>query len=113
MASVTASIELWQVKKTLGQKRVLDGLSLKVWPGKILVVLGPSGSGKSVLLKHLIGLLAPDSGVVKIEGVDLWAVSEAHRNDIRRKCGMSFQEGALFDSMSVFENIASPIRRHS
>ena len=73
--------------------------------------VGPSGTGKSVLLKHLIGLVRPDSGKVFVTGEDLWALSHVERNRVRKKFGMSFQEGALFDSMSVFDNIAFPLRR--
>lgn len=69
--------------------------------------------GKSVLLKHMIGLLAPDAGRVELEGEDLWAVSRARRDELRKRFGMSFQEGALFDSMTVGENIAFPLRRHT
>src|SRR5262249_3830558 len=76
-----------------------------------LAIVGPSGTGKSVLLKHLIGLIRPDSGRVLVDGTDLWGLSHIERNRLRRKFGMSFQEGALFDSMSVFDNVAFPLRR--
>ncbi len=101
------------MRKAFGPKVVLDGLDLVVPKGESLVVLGKSGIGKSVLLKHLIGLLEPDGGRVEIEGEDFWAASRARRDEIRRRFGMSFQEGALFDSMSVGENIAFPLRRHT
>ena len=81
--------------------------------GESLVVLGKSGVGKSVLLKHVIGLLAPDAGRVEIEGEDLWRASGSRRDEIRKRFGMSFQEGALFDSMTVGENVAFPLRRHT
>ena len=81
--------------------------------GESLVVLGKSGVGKSVLLKHVIGLLAPDAGRVEIEGEDLWRASRSRRDEIRKRFGMSFQEGALFDSMTVGENVAFPLRRHT
>jgi phospholipid/cholesterol/gamma-HCH transport system ATP-binding protein len=97
--------------KSFGGKVVLDGISFSVAPGESLVVVGPSGTGKSVLLKHLIGLLKPDSGKVFVAGEDLWALSHVARNGVRKKFGMSFQEGALFDSMSVFDNVAFPLRR--
>ena len=112
MRALVPSIELIGLEKTLGNKRVLNGLSLKVWPGGILVILGPSGTGKSVLLKHLIGLMQPDAGEVKIEGVELWSVEERARNDLRKTFGMAFQEGALFDSMSVFDNVVCPGEYH-
>jgi len=113
MRATVPSIELIGLEKTLGQKRVLKGLSLKVWPGEILVILGPSGTGKSVLLKHLVGLMRPDAGAVKVDGVEFWSLEERARNTLRKVFGMSFQEGALFDSMSVFDNVAFPLRRHS
>jgi phospholipid/cholesterol/gamma-HCH transport system ATP-binding protein len=73
--------------------------------------VGPSGTGKSVLLKHLIGLLRPDSGSVRVDGENLWELDSLEQNRVRKKFGMSFQEGALFDSMSVFDNVAFPLRR--
>jgi phospholipid/cholesterol/gamma-HCH transport system ATP-binding protein len=99
------------LKKSFGNKVVLDGISFSVAPGESLVIVGPSGTGKSVLLKHLIGLVRPDSGKVFVAGEDLWALSHVDRTRVRKKFGMSFQEGALFDSMSVFDNIAFPLRR--
>jgi phospholipid/cholesterol/gamma-HCH transport system ATP-binding protein len=99
------------LKKSFGSKVVLDGISFSVAPGESLVIVGPSGTGKSVLLKHLIGLVRPDSGKVFVAAEDLWALSHVERNRVRKKFGMSFQEGALFDSMSVFDNIAFPLRR--
>ena len=99
------------LKKSFGSKVVLDGISFSVAPGESLVIVGPSGTGKSVLLKHLIGLVRPDSGKVFVAGEDLWSLSHVERTRVRKKFGMSFQEGALFDSMSVFDNIAFPLRR--
>src|SRR5437867_9291047 len=99
------------LKKSFGGKVVLDGISFSVAQGESLVIVGPSGTGKSVLLKHLIGLIRPDSGKVFVAGEDFWALSHVERNRARKKFGMSFQEGALFDSMSVFDNIAFPLRR--
>ena len=97
--------------KSFGPKVVLDGISFSLAKGESLVIVGPSGTGKSVLLKHLIGLVRPDSGKVFVAGEDLWALSNVERNRARKRFGMSFQEGALFDSMSVFDNIAFPLRR--
>jgi len=77
------------------------------------VILGKSGTGKSVLLKHMIGLMAPDEGTVEVEGEEFWAASLTRRDEIRRRFGMSFQEGALFDSMTVGENISFPLKRHT
>ncbi len=118
MAGVAApsgvpAIRLRGVTKAFGTKVVLDHLDLAVEKGESLVLLGQSGIGKSVLLKHVVGLLKPDAGSVEIDGEDLWAVSSRERDVLRRKFGMSFQEGALFDSMSVGENIAFPLVRHT
>lgn len=107
------AVRLTGVSKAFGGKNVLSGLDLEVPVGTSLVVLGKSGVGKSVLLKHVIGLLKPDSGRVEVGGVDIWSVSARERDQIRRRFGMSFQEGALFDSMTVGENISFPLRRHT
>ena len=99
------------LRKAFADKVVLDGVDFSVAEGESLVIVGPSGSGKSVLLKHLIGLMSPDAGHVYIDGRDFWALPDAERTAVRKKFGMSFQEGALFDSMSVFDNVAFPLRR--
>jgi len=104
---------LTKVTKAFGGRKVLDELDLAVPKGQSLVVLGLSGTGKSVLLKHIIGLLRPDSGTVEICGQNLWKISGPKRDQLRKKFGMSFQEGALFDSMSVAENISFGLRRHT
>ena len=104
-------LQVEDLRKSFGPKVVLDGISFSLAKGESLVVVGPSGTGKSVLLKHLIGLVRPDSGKVFVAGEDLWALSNLERNRARKRFGMSFQEGALFDSMSVFDNIAFPLRR--
>jgi phospholipid/cholesterol/gamma-HCH transport system ATP-binding protein len=101
------------LKKSFGSKVVLDGISFAVAPGESLVIVGPSGTGKSVLLKHLIGLIRPDSGHVFVDGQDLWALDGVQRVAVRKKFGMAFQEGALIDSMSVYDNVAFPLRRSS
>ncbi len=105
-----AVIDLW---KSFAGREVLRGINLEIPAGESLVIVGGSGAGKSVLLKHLIGLIAPERGHVIIDGEDLTNCEAAHCLEIRRKFGMSFQEGALFDSMTVFENIAFPLRRHT
>src|SRR5690242_9890945 len=104
-------LQAQDLHKSFGGKVVLDGISFSVAAGESLVIVGPSGTGKSVLLKHLIGLIRPDSGKVFVAGQDFWALSHLQRNQARKRFGMSFQEGALFDSMSVFDNIAFPLRR--
>ena len=105
-----AVIDLW---KSFGGKDVLRGIDLEVMTGESLVIVGGSGAGKSVLLKHLIGLISPDRGHIVVDGEDLGCADPSLCLAIRRKFGMSFQEGALFDSMDVFENIAFPLRRHT
>jgi len=105
-----AVIDLW---KSFGGRQVLRGIGLEVQRGESLVIVGQSGAGKSVLLKHLIGLLSPEVGHVIIDGEDLTNSDPARCLEIRKKFGMSFQEGALFDSMDVFGNIAFPLRRHA
>ncbi len=107
----TAKIRVEDLRKSFHGKVVLDGVNLSVAEGESLVIVGPSGTGKSVLLKHLIGLVQPDSGRVFVDGQDFWALSDRERTGVRKKFGMSFQEGALFDSMSVFDNVAFPLRR--
>lgn len=104
-------IRLTGVRKAFGPKVVLDGLDLVVHEGESLVLIGGSGSGKSVLLKHIIGLLTPDEGVVEVDGVRLNELSPRALVDFRRRFGMAFQEGALFDSMTVWENVAFPLQR--
>lgn len=106
-------ISLQHVDKTLGGKPVLRDLSFDVERGESLVIVGGSGQGKSVTLKHIIGLMRPDRGRILIDGHDITTMREVELNQFRRRFGMAFQEGALFDSMSVFENIAFPLRRHT
>lgn len=105
-----AVIDLW---KSFRNKPVLQGIDIEVQEGESLVILGGSGTGKSVLLKHLIGLIHPDRGHVIIDGEDLTCADPSTCLNLRRKFGMAFQEGALFDSMNVFDNIAFPLRRHT
>ena len=99
--------------KSFGDKKVLVGIDLDVVQGESMVLMGGSGAGKSVFIKHLIGLLQPDEGHVVVDGVDLTLASPEAVLALRKRFGMSFQEGALFDSMTVFDNIAFPIRRHT
>ncbi|MDD5712995.1 MAG: ABC transporter ATP-binding protein [Smithellaceae bacterium] len=106
-------IRLIEVHKSFGPQKVLDGLNLEIERGKTTVIIGRSGGGKSVLLKHVIGLLKPDSGQVLIDGVDITKLNDRELNEIRKKFGMLFQEAALFDSMTVGENVAFPLREHT
>ncbi len=107
------AIRLRGLSKSFGSKRVLVDLDLDILSGEALIVLGGSGTGKSVLLKHMIGLLRPDAGTVEVEGVDLGSLDYRQITSFRRRFGMSFQEGALFDSMTVRENIAFPLERQT
>lgn len=106
-------IELRDIHKSFGPQHVLRGLDLAVRPGSVSVVIGGSGGGKSVLMKHVIGLMKPDSGQVLVDGQDTVPLSERQMAPVRRKFGMLFQEGALFDSMTVAENVAFPLAEHS
>lgn len=106
-------ISLRHVYKAFGDKQVLVDMSMEIDRGASVVIVGGSGTGKSVTLKHIIGLLKPDSGDVFIDGQDIVHMPPVELNRFRRRFGMAFQEGALFDSMSVFENIAFPLRRHT
>lgn len=99
--------------KSFGDKEVLRGIDLEIGRGESLMLVGGSGAGKSVFIKHLIGLLQPDDGHVVVEGVDLTLASPEVVLELRKRFGMTFQEGALFDSMTVADNIAFPIRRHT
>jgi len=103
-------ISVRQVTKTLGTQAVLRGVDLDVTTGETCVVLGRSGSGKSVLLKHLIGLFHPTSGEVWVDGEEITKLPERKLGGIRKKVGMLFQSGALFDSMNVEQNLAFPLR---
>ena len=106
-------ISLQHLYKSFGDKQVLVDMSLEVADGESVVIVGGSGTGKSVTLKHIIGLLRPDKGHIIVDGTDICTLNAGELNKFRRHFGMSFQEGALFDSMSVFENIAFPLRRHT
>jgi phospholipid/cholesterol/gamma-HCH transport system ATP-binding protein len=106
-------VEFKNVTKAYGSKQVLRGVDLKVYRGEVLVILGGSGSGKSVTLRHMLGLEAPDSGSVFVEEEDITDHPEEELYRVRKKFGMLFQSGALFDSMTVFENVAFPLREHA
>jgi len=106
-------IVIKQLGKRFGAKKVLNGLDLTITDGESLVIIGRSGCGKSVLLKHIIGLLKPDSGHIYIDERDITAMKEAELSELRKRFGMVFQGAALFDSMTVAENVALPMREHS
>jgi phospholipid/cholesterol/gamma-HCH transport system ATP-binding protein len=106
-------ISLQHIEKSFGGKPVLHDMSIDIQQGESVVIVGGSGEGKSVTLKHMIGLMQPDGGHVYVMGEDLCCMRVGEIYQFRRHFGMSFQEGALFDSMNVFENIAFPLRRHT
>ena len=106
MSGTTPKLRLRGVRKQFGAKIVLDGIDLDVMPGTSLVVIGGSGSGKSVLLKCILGLIEPDSGVIEIDGQNLMTMPRREREAARAQIGMLFQNGALFDSLPVWENVA-------
>ncbi len=105
-------IEVRQLKKSFSSQPILCGVDLRIESGESAVIIGRSGGGKSVLLKHLIGLLQPDAGEVLVDGENITRMTERQLLRVRRKFGMVFQGAALFDSMTVAENVAFGLRRH-
>lgn len=103
-------VEICNLHKTFEGQRVLRGVNLQVAQGEILVIIGRSGGGKSVLLKHLMGLLRPDEGQIRIDGVEITQLRGRALDRLRERFGVVFQGGALFDSLTVFENVAFPLR---
>jgi phospholipid/cholesterol/gamma-HCH transport system ATP-binding protein len=110
VAQARAMIAVRGLEKQIGAQQILRGVDLDVGKGETLVIIGRSGGGKSVLLKHLVGLMQPDAGEIWIDGENIIGLSERKLAAIRRKVGILFQGGALFDSMTVEENIAFPLR---
>lgn len=106
-------IQVRKLSKSFNGQIILNEVSLDIPEGELVVILGESGSGKSVLLKHMIGLLRPDDGSIMIDGEDLTRQSERQLLKIRRQIGYLFQEGALYDFMTVFDNVAFPLREHT
>ncbi len=111
-AAARPMIQVVDLHKTFGEHKVLTGINLTIPEGSTCVILGGSGSGKTVLMKHMIGLLKPDQGQVLIDGEDIVPLGDVELERVRRKFGMVFQAAALFDSMNVFENVAFPLREH-
>src|SRR3990167_4243743 len=103
-------IRLVNVQKSFGKQQVLRGATLEIPKGKLTTIIGRSGEGKSVLLKHMIGLMQPDRGEVWVGDVEISRLSGTRLNDVRKRFAMLFQGAALFDSLSVFENVAFPLR---
>ena len=110
---MSGTIAIETLSKSFGPQKVLDDVSFSIPGGETTVVLGPSGTGKSVLLKLVVGLLPPDAGRILLDGRDLTKMSRPELFEVRRRFGMLFQDGALFDSMPVDENVAFPLRRHT
>jgi phospholipid/cholesterol/gamma-HCH transport system ATP-binding protein len=108
-----AVVELRDVHKAFGQFKVLDGVTCRIPKGEISVLMGPSGTGKSVTLRHLVGLLPPDKGDVFVSDRDVPLLNEDELLELRRGIGMLFQDGALFSSMSLYDNVAFPLRQHT
>lgn len=106
-------IRIVDLHKSFRGHAVLQGVNLTIPKGKVTVILGPSGTGKTVLLRHLIGLTRPDRGAVFLEDIDLVGLSESELGRVRKRFGMLFQSGALFDSLTVGENIAFPLVEHT
>jgi phospholipid/cholesterol/gamma-HCH transport system ATP-binding protein len=106
-------VEVTDVHKAFEGRTVLDGVTCQIPTGKISVVMGPSGTGKSVLLRHVVGLLYPDSGDVRVAGKSVPDLGEDELLELRRNVGMLFQDGALFSSMNLYDNVAFPLRQHT
>lgn len=111
--SADVAIELIGVRKSFGKQRVLDDVNLTVASGKTTVIVGASGQGKSVIIKHMLGLVRPDEGEVKVFGRNLAKIRKKELNRIRMEFGVLFQNAALFDSMTVFDNVALPLRERT
>jgi phospholipid/cholesterol/gamma-HCH transport system ATP-binding protein len=107
------TVQVRNLRKAFGSFTVLDGLDISFVDDAITTVLGPSGTGKSVLLKHIVGLLEPDEGEVVVFDRDIWRISERERQELRTKFGVLFQDGALFGSMNIYDNVAFPLRKHT
>lgn len=105
-------IEFKNLKKRFGERTILNSISFSIHKGEIVFILGQSGTGKSVLLKNIVGLMKPEEGEIYLSGQNITSFTEKQMQEIRKKCGMVFQQPALFDSLSVYENLAYGLRRH-
>jgi phospholipid/cholesterol/gamma-HCH transport system ATP-binding protein len=107
------AIEFIDVHKSFGRNHVLRGLNMGLPEGKISMIIGPSGTGKSVCIKHIVGLLYPDEGDVIVQGVSVPSLADADLFEMRKKFGVLFQDGALFGSLTLWDNVAFPLRQHT
>src|ERR1700712_1718736 len=107
------AVEFVDVHKAFGRNKILRGLNLGLPEGKISMILGPSGTGKSVCIKHMVGLLYPDQGDVLVHGESVPGMADDDLFDMRKKFGVLFQDGALFGSMNLIDNVAFPLRQHT
>jgi phospholipid/cholesterol/gamma-HCH transport system ATP-binding protein len=107
------AIEFVEVHKSFGRNHVLRGLNMGLPEGQISMIIGPSGTGKSVCIKHIVGLLYPDEGDVLVHGVSIPSLSDDQLFELRRKFGVLFQDGALFGSLNLYDNVAFPLRQHT
>jgi phospholipid/cholesterol/gamma-HCH transport system ATP-binding protein len=106
------TIRFTSIQKSFGPKRVIDDVSFEVKVGEVFFIIGASGVGKSVLIKHIVGLLSPDDGEIWLDGEEVSRFGEEKMFDVRKKCAMVFQHSTLFDSMTCAENVALPLRKH-
>jgi|SRR5688572_699698 len=113
MSAATSAVRFEHVSKSFGTRKVLDDISLEIPAGQAFCLLGRSGTGKSVTLRHIVGLVQPDSGNVFVEGEDITTLAGRELAGVRKRMGFLFQNAALFDSMSVGDNVAFPMRRHT
>lgn len=109
----TGHIVIKDLRKNFGDKEVLKGVNLIIERAKTNIILGGSGAGKTVLLRHIIGLFKPDSGSIEIDGQNIVPLGDVELNEVRKKFGMVFQQAALFDSMTIFDNVAFPLKEHT
>jgi phospholipid/cholesterol/gamma-HCH transport system ATP-binding protein len=107
------AVEFIDVHKSFGRNHVLRGLNMGLPDGQISMIIGPSGTGKSVCIKHIVGLLYPDKGDVLVQGVSVPGLADAELFEMRKKFGVLFQDGALFGSLNLYDNVAFPLRQHT
>ncbi|MGH2902262.1 MAG: ABC transporter ATP-binding protein [Solirubrobacteraceae bacterium] len=112
-SKVPAAVEFIDVHKSFGRNHVLRGLNMEIPEGQVSMIIGPSGTGKSVCIKHIVGLLYPDEGDVLVHGESIPSLPDAELFELRKKFGVLFQDGALFGSMNLYDNVAFPLRQHT